>query len=98
MTLARGENMKLNFLKDEKDHVEVLLEGEEHSFPNALREKLLGEKGVEFVSVTRAHPTAEAPKLVLTTKGRGAREILKAAVKELHKEAKEFTSQMKRKA
>lgn len=89
--------MKLNFLKDQKDYVEVLLEGEEHSFPNALRERLLGEKGVEFVSVTREHPTAAWPKLVLRTKGRGARDALKAAVKELHKEAKEFAAQMKRK-
>jgi len=90
--------MKLNFLKDEKDHIEVLLEGEEHSFPNALREKLLDEKGVEFVSVAREHPTASWPKLVLKTKGRAARDVLKAAAKELLKESKEFTAQMKRKA
>jgi DNA-directed RNA polymerase subunit L len=90
--------MKLNFLKDEKDHVEVSFEGEEQSFPNALREKIVGEKGIEFVSVTREHPTASWPKLVLRTKGRSARDVLKSAVKELQKEAKEFTSQMKRKA
>ena len=90
--------MKLNFLKDEKDHVEVILEGEDHSFPNALREKLLEEKGVEFVSVTREHPTAAFPKLVLKTKGKSARELLKSAAKELLKDSKDFASQVKKKA
>lgn len=90
--------MKLNFLKNEKEHVEVILEGEDHSFPGALREKLAAEKGVEFISVTREHPTAAWPKLVLKTKGKSAKELLKSAAKELLKESKDFASQMKKKA
>jgi len=88
--------MELEFLKNEKNHIEVLLHGEEHSFPNALRERLVGEKGVEFVAVTRDHPTAADPKLVLKTKGRSAQEVLMSAVKALQKDVKSFTSQMKK--
>ena len=90
--------MKLEYVKDEKNHVEVILHGEEHSFPSALREKLSEEKGVEFVAVTREHPTAAYPKLVLKTKGRAAREVLADAVKSLQKDVKAFTSSMKRHA
>ncbi|VVC03959.1 DNA-directed RNA polymerase subunit L [Candidatus Burarchaeum australiense] len=88
--------MKLEFLKDEKNHIELILHGEDHSFPNALREKILEEKGVEFVSVTREHPTAAFPKLVLKTKGRSARDVLAEAVKALQKDTKEFLGPMKR--
>ncbi|MCK4714968.1 MAG: DNA-directed RNA polymerase subunit L, partial [Candidatus Aenigmarchaeota archaeon] len=86
------------FLKDEKNYVEVILQGEDHSFPNALREKLVEQKGVEFVAVTREHPTATYPKLVLKTKGRAAREVLADAVKALQKDVKGFGSSMKRHA
>ncbi|MDO8339442.1 MAG: DNA-directed RNA polymerase subunit L [Candidatus Burarchaeum sp.] len=90
--------MKLEFLVDEKNHVELILHGEDHSFANALREKILEEKGVEFVSVTREHPTAASPKLVLKTKGKPARELLTDAVKALQKDTKEFMSHMKKSA
>lgn len=90
--------MKLEFLVDEKNHIELILNGEDHSFANALREKILEEKGVEFVSVTREHPTAAWPKLVLKTKGRPARELLTDAVKALQKDTKEFIPSMKKSA
>jgi DNA-directed RNA polymerase subunit L len=90
--------MELEFLKKEKNHVEVILHGEDHSFPSALREKLVAEKGVEFVAVTRDHPTAADPKLVLKTKGKDAREVIASAVRALQKDVKGFTSHMKRHA
>ncbi|RLG19783.1 hypothetical protein DRN67_01790 [Candidatus Micrarchaeota archaeon] len=88
--------MKLEFLKDEKNHLEAIMHGEDHSFPNALREKLSAAKGVEFVAVTREHPTAADPKLVLKTKGKDARAVLADAIKELQKDARTFASSMKR--
>ena len=90
--------MEIEFIVDEKDHIELFFRGEDASFPQALRERLLEEDGIEFVAVVRGHPTADPPKLVLKTKGKDAKALLKSATKELQKEAHAIAAVFKRKA
>jgi len=90
--------MKIEFVVEEKDHVEVLFHGEDVTFANALRDKIMQESGVEFIAVVREHPTAKPPKLILKTKGKSAKELLKSAAKELQKDMHAIAAFAKRKA
>lgn len=74
--------MKLNFLVDEKKHIEVQLIGEEYSVPAMLKEMLNGNKDVEFVTYVIGHPSRDPPTLILKTKKGDARKVLKEAIKE----------------
>ncbi len=74
--------MKLNFTVDEKNHIEVQFIGEEYSIPSVLKDILIENKDVEFVTYVVGHPNRDPPKLVLKTKKGDARKLLKQAAKE----------------
>jgi DNA-directed RNA polymerase subunit L len=74
--------VKLNFTVDEKNHIEVQFIGEEYSIPSVLKDVLIDNKDVEFVSYIVGHPNRDPPKLVLKTKKGDARKLFKEAVKE----------------
>ncbi|MCX8200305.1 MAG: DNA-directed RNA polymerase subunit L [Candidatus Micrarchaeota archaeon] len=74
--------MKLNFVVDEKNHIEVQFIGEEYSIPAILKDILNDNKDVEFVTYVIGHPSRDPPLLVLKTKKNDARKVLKEALKE----------------
>lgn len=82
--------MKINFLAKEAHYVEIEIVGEEHSLPNALRELILQEDDVEFAAYKMPHPQIANPILIVRTKSKNALAVVKAAAKELAKEAKEL--------
>ncbi|MBI5158779.1 DNA-directed RNA polymerase subunit L [Candidatus Micrarchaeota archaeon] len=88
--------MKVNFLVDEDKHVEVLLEGEEHSLPNVLKDILLESDDVEFAAYVIDHPLVGSPKLIIKTKRKKARETLKNALATLQERLKEFETALKK--
>ncbi|MEM3364030.1 MAG: RpoL/Rpb11 RNA polymerase subunit family protein [Candidatus Micrarchaeia archaeon] len=74
--------MKVNFIVDEKNHIEVQFIGEEYSIPAILKDILSENKDVEFVTYVIGHPSRDPPLLVLKTKKGEARKLLKEALKE----------------
>lgn len=88
--------MKTTFLVDEDKHVEVLLEGEEHSLPNVLKDILLESDDVEFAAYVIDHPLVGSPKLIIKTKRKKARETLKNAIETLQERLKEFETALKK--
>ncbi len=74
--------MKLNYVVDEKNHIEIEFIGEEYSVPAMLKDILLEKKGVEFVAYIVGHPSRDPPRLVLKTKNDDAKKILKMALDE----------------
>ncbi len=88
--------MKATFVKDEDKHVEVLLEGEDHSIPNALKDILLENSDVEFAAYVVDHPLTGSPKIIVKTKRKKARETLKNAVETLQKRLKELDAALKK--
>ncbi|MEM3030577.1 MAG: DNA-directed RNA polymerase subunit L [Candidatus Micrarchaeia archaeon] len=88
--------MKLHFLKKEDRHIEVEFEGEDVTFPHALRETLLEDDDVEFAACVTEHPQMASPKLIVRTGKKKALTALKDAVKKLAKRLEEFRAAFKK--
>ena len=88
--------MKLNI--DEQDSKSIIIEfvGADRGIPELLKEKLLENKSVNFVSVIRDHPEIGSPKLVVKADKSVKALVLKAA-EELEDEIKQLTAQIPKK-
>lgn len=83
--------MKIFILKKTVNELKFKIEGEGHSFCNALRKALLDEKAVEFVGYDISHPLIAHPIFYLRTTGRQKPErILVKAAKRLGDTTEEF--------
>lgn len=89
--------MKVKVIKKEKGFLELVLEGEEHSFPNLLRETLLEDDDVEFASYVIEHPQLGNPKLIVRTKGKSPEAAIKNALEKIEKKASNFKALLKKK-
>lgn len=87
--------MKIDVLKSEKDYAEFVIEGEKHTFPNMLKQKLLEMKDVEFVSYILEHPMANGAKFVIKTGGKSPKKVLEVAAKALDKDLDDFDKKVK---
>ena len=81
--------MKIEIIKDEKNEIEFILDGERHTIPNLLREKLSQNSEVEFVAYRMDHPLDKKSKFALKTKS-NAKKVLEDTIKELQKDIDEF--------
>jgi len=81
--------------KDDR-FIELILKGEEHSFPNVLREIILEDKDVEFASYVIEHPEVGNPKLVVRTKTKKPETVIRNAIKKLEKRVGDFKSLLKK--
>jgi len=95
--LLRGDCLKLKVVKKDKNFLEMFLEGEEHSFPNLLRETLLEDDDVEFASYVIEHPQVGSPKLIVRTKSKTPESAIKSALKKIEKRASDFEALLKKK-
>ena len=77
--------MKPSITSKDTKYLEVSLAGEDHSFPNLLREALMEDPDVEFASYKIDHPQLGAPKLYLRTKGKKPERALNDAIKKVRK-------------
>ena len=83
--------MKVSF-SSKDDVLEVTMVGEDHSFPNLLRETLAQDEDVEFVSYRIDHPQTGSPKLVIRTGKKKPEKALSEAVKKVRKQIEAFES------
>ena len=81
--------MKLDVIKNEKSELEFNIEGERHSIPNLLRDKLSQNNEVEFVAYKLDHPLDQKALFVLKTKG-SAKKVLEDTIKDIQKDIGEF--------
>lgn len=82
--------MKLKVLMRTGNEIKLEIEGEGHSFCNALQKVLLSEEAVETAGYTIAHPLIANPVVhVRTLKGR-PETALRAAAEKLEKKTKQF--------
>jgi DNA-directed RNA polymerase subunit L len=82
--------MKLRVLMKTGNEMKLEIEGEGHSFCNALQKVLLGEETIDTVGYTIAHPLTANPVMhVRTIKGRPETSLRNAAEK-LQKKTKQF--------
>lgn len=88
--------MELKVLEESGKRMVFELEGESHSFCNALKEALWKVKGVDLASYRIEHPLKGTPKFIIETKGIEPREALKKAIGELRKIGKEFKKEVEK--
>jgi len=88
--------MKIDVLKNEKNFVEFTIEGQRHTLPNLLKQKLLENKSVEFVSYVLEHPMDKSAKFVLRTDGKSPKKALEDAAKEIEEELDDFSKKVKK--
>ncbi len=88
--------MKLEVLSSEKDFAEFRIEGEKHSLPNLLKQKLLQDKKVEFVSYILEHPLDSGAKFVLRTSGKTPKKALEDAAKDIESDIEDFEKQVRK--
>ena len=85
--------MKVKIGQNKDNKMDITLEGEDHSFPNLLREASMEDEEVEFAAYNIEHPQLGNPKLTIITNGKKKPEkVLKDAVKKVRKSISEFQS------
>ncbi len=82
--------MKLTVLEEGPKKMIFELEGEGHTFCNALRAKLLEVSGVHLAVYNIDHPLTGKPKMMLETTSIKPREALKKAAEALKKEFRDL--------
>jgi DNA-directed RNA polymerase subunit L len=82
--------MKLEVITNESDSIEFFIEGERHTLPNLLREKLSSKTEVDFIAYRLDHPLDKRARFVL--KAKNAKKVLEQAIKEIQEDLKEFES------
>ncbi|MGC8571854.1 MAG: RpoL/Rpb11 RNA polymerase subunit family protein [Candidatus Micrarchaeia archaeon] len=87
--------MKINIKKNEDYELQIEFEENILVFPDLLSNKLSEYDEVEFVGVNRSHPEMGKPLLVLKTKKKKAKEVLKKALEELDEDFSELKNQLK---
>ena|SRR3989338_3390716 len=86
---ARMQKPQAKYAVEEKDQVQVLMEGFDLGYANLLVEKLLEDKGVDFASADYVHPTQRTP--LLKVKGKNVKKSIAEALKEVGKEVKSLS-------
>jgi len=61
--------MKLKVLKETDNEIRVEVQGEGHTFCNALQDVLLNDKDVEFAGYSIDHPLISEPVIFVRTRG-----------------------------
>lgn len=82
--------MKLKVLEEKKNRMVLEIEGETHTFCNALKTELLNDKHVKIASYGLQHPYVGAPRLIIETDGAEPKKVLAEAAKRLSKTAEEL--------
>ncbi len=83
--------MKLKVLKETDNEIRVEVQGEGHTFCNALQDVLLGDKDVEFAGYSIDHPLISEPVIfVRTRRSSNPRVVLIKAAEKLKSKTEEI--------
>ena len=83
----------MKILIEEKNTLEMELEGVDQSLVQLISEKLNEDKDVEFASFKVEHPILGSPKLIVKTKKGDATKLVLGTLAELKKEVADFKKQ-----
>jgi DNA-directed RNA polymerase subunit L len=82
--------MKLDVVSNEKNILEFYIEGERHTLPNYLKEKISAMDGVEFCAYKLEHPLDNKSKFIIKTDGKSPKKIIEETIKQSKEELTEF--------
>jgi len=87
--------MDIEVKKSSANELQVVLQGERHTFPNLLRETLLHDSSVEFAAYILPHPLGDKAEFVVKTKGKTAKKAVADALKKIDQQLSEFEKAFK---
>jgi DNA-directed RNA polymerase subunit L len=83
--------MKLKFLENKKNKMIIEIQGETHTFCNALKKELWNDKHVKLAGYDIEHPFVGVPRLIIETdSSESPKKALTEAAKRLEKKADSF--------
>lgn len=82
------KEMKIELITQGKDEIEFFIEGERHTIPNLLKEKLGEDETVDFCGYRLDHPLDEKARFVV--KGKSPKKSLENAIKNAKNELNEL--------
>ena len=86
--------MKIKVLEDKKTRLVVEVEGETHTFCNALKKELWNDNNVKVAGYNISHPYVGVPKIIVETgTGTSPRKALSGAVTRLKKDIDAFSKE-----
>jgi len=95
MSTDTGDHMEIKILEEKKNRLVFVIEGDRHTYTNALRSELAADKHVTVAGYHIEHPLAGNPKFVVETEGANAKEVVTEALKRLSKQASKLASEAK---
>jgi DNA-directed RNA polymerase subunit L len=88
--------MKIDVITNEKNTLEFYIEGERHTLPNMLKEKIVSASGVEFCAYKLDHPLDKKAKFIVKTDGKSPKKIVEDAIKEIKEDLSEFKKEFEK--
>ncbi len=83
-------SMKIEFLKNEKNKIELKIIGEDHTLCNILRRELWNDNDVDVAAYTIDHPLVSDPIMLVETKKSDPKKALLNAADSLKKQIEEL--------
>lgn len=87
--------MDVTVLNNDKNTLELEINGSDISFANLLVEKLNSDKSVEFAAVKTDHPVLGNPKIIVKTKKKDPADVLGEKLEEIKEDLDKFRTQFK---
>lgn len=88
--------MKLSVIANEKNNLEFVIEGERHTIPNMLKEKIAADSSVEFCAYRLDHPLDKKARFIVKTSGKTPKKVVEDAIKALKEELAEFKKEVEK--
>ena len=93
----RYREMRVRVLKQTSNELKIEIEGEGHTFCNALQKVLLEDDAIEVAGYDLPHPLISNPTVYVRTKGQRSPAVaLQGAAKKLRKRSREFRTAFQR--
>lgn len=86
--------MKLSVIQNEKNELEFYIEGERHTLPNILKEKIANDSSVEFCAYKLDHPLDKKTRLIIKTTGKSPKKVMEDAIKAVKEDLAEFKKEV----
>lgn len=88
--------MKIKIVEDETKSLVIEFEGYDRAVPELLKNRLMENKDVEFVTATKEHPELGWPRLMVKSSKNAKAQVLKA-IEEVEDEMKELAAAIPKK-
>ena len=80
--------MNIEVISNEKESLEFYIDGERHTLPNMLKNKLNQDASVEFVAYKLDHPIDQKARFII--KAKNPKKALEEAIKSIQTEIDDF--------